>query len=94
MAPLGATTHAGRAFTVTTGYRVTLFLVFNNGNTRQKALWGQDMLFAIMRHHAGHFAAPASDAFATIAHNKVVHTSFRLIANNPSFSMTVYYLTS
>jgi hypothetical protein len=91
---IGAAARAGRAFTVATRYRVTLALVFNNGNARQKALWSQDMLFSIMRHHAGHFATFASNAFATIAHNKVVHTSIRLIGNNPSFSMIVYYPTS
>jgi hypothetical protein len=64
---------AGRAFTMVTRYGVTFFLAFDDDNSWQKAACGQDVLLIVMRHDAGHFAGLASDAFVTIAQNKVVH---------------------
>lgn len=61
------TAGARRAFTVVTGYCVTLLLIFDNRNARQKTLRGQYMLLIVMRHDAGNFTSLASDALMTIA---------------------------
>jgi len=42
----------------------------------------QDMLFAVVRHHAGNLAGPATNALLAVGHNKTIHNNTCFWFNN------------
>ena len=42
----------------------------------------QDMLLAVVRHHAGHFAGPTPNALLAVSHNKTIHNHTCFWFNN------------
>ncbi|MNC49749.1 hypothetical protein D3C75_989480 [compost metagenome] len=77
-----ATAGARRIFTMAACHGIAPSFMLYHRNARLKLLAGQNMLFFIVGHHAGHFTSMTPDTLLSIGKNKTIHfTPLPVITN-------------
>ena len=54
----------------------------------------QDVLFTVVRHHAGDFAGTTSNTVLAVGHNKTIHNNTCFWFNNLIFSIVIVFTHS
>ncbi len=89
--PVRAALRAGGIFAVMAGDGAFSQARFKDRNAGMEMVLAQNMLFIVVRHHAGDFAGTTSDTLLAVGHNKTIHNDTCFWFNNLILYMNIVF---